>query len=110
MELGILTIDIPNLLSCKFEMFTIKIALVIQEYLSVVLLYVLSIHFENVKILCFYNEFILLTCDTHVLQNSVIKYEVVCCHGNICASAPPTSFKARYVILKAYKETEYVDL
>ena len=35
------------------------------------------------------------------------KYEV-CCHGNIYASAPPTSFKARYVILKAYKKTEYV--
>ena len=33
------------------------------------------------------------------------KYEV-CCHGNICASTLPTSsFKARYVILKAYKKT-----
>ena len=32
------------------------------------------------------------------------------CHGNSCASAPPTFFKAWYVILKAYKETEYVDL
>ena len=32
------------------------------------------------------------------------KYEV-CCHGNICASSSPTSFKA-----KTYKETEYVDM
>ena len=32
------------------------------------------------------------------------------CHGNICASAPPTSFKARYIILKHYRKTEYVDL
>ena len=30
------------------------------------------------------------------------KYEV-CCHGNICASTLPTSFKARYVILKPVK-------
>ena len=37
------------------------------------------------------------------------KYEVGC-HGNRCASAPTTSFKARYVILKIYKKTEYVDL
>ena len=36
-------------------------------------------------------------------------YEV-CCNGNICASAPPTSFKARYVFLKAYMKMEYVDL
>ena len=33
----------------------------------------------------------------------------ICCHGNNCASAPPTSFKARYLILKAYKKMEYVD-
>ena len=37
------------------------------------------------------------------------KYEV-CCDGNICASASTTSFKARCVILKAYKKTEYVDM
>ena len=37
------------------------------------------------------------------------KYEV-CCHGNICASARPTFFKARYIILEAYKKKEYVDL
>ena len=35
-------------------------------------------------------------------------YEV-CRHGNNCASAIPTSFKARYVILKALKKTGYVD-
>ena len=37
------------------------------------------------------------------------KYEV-CCRGNGCASAPPISLKARYVILKAYKKKEYVSL
>ena len=37
------------------------------------------------------------------------KYEV-CCHGSSCATAPPTSFKAWYIILKAYKKTEYVYL
>ena len=39
------------------------------------------------------------------------KYEV-CCHDNICASAPQTSFhiKAQYVILIAFKKTEDVDL
>ena len=30
------------------------------------------------------------------------KHEV-CCHGNICASTLPTSFKARYIILKSKK-------
>ena len=34
----------------------------------------------------------------------------VCCHGNVCACVLPTSFNARYVILKACKETGYVDL
>ena len=42
------------------------------------------------------------------LANFNDKYEV-CCHGNVCTSAIPTSFKARYVILKAYKNTGYVD-
>ena len=35
-------------------------------------------------------------------------YEV-CRRGNNCASAIPSSFKARYVILKALKKTGYVD-
>ena len=59
----------------------------------------------------FYNEFKL-----HVLSKPQMfltkfndKYEV-CCHGDICASALPTSFKARYVILNAYKKTGYVDM
>ena len=33
------------------------------------------------------------------------KYEV-CCHGNSFVSVPPSSFKARYVILKAYKKNK----
>ena len=37
------------------------------------------------------------------------KYED-CCHHNICASAPPTSFKARYIMLKACKKTEYMQV
>ena len=51
MELGVLTTDIPNQLSCKFEMFTFKIAQVIQAYLSVAFLYVLSIFRQNPKVL-----------------------------------------------------------
>ena len=43
MELGTLTTDITNKLFYKFEKLTIKIAQVIQEYLSVAFLYVLSI-------------------------------------------------------------------
>ena len=38
------------------------------------------------------------------------KYEVGC-HDNVsCASSSPTAFKTKYEILKAYKNTEYVDL
>ena len=44
MEFGQLMIDIPVYVSCKFEMYTIKIALVISEKLRFAFLYVLSIH------------------------------------------------------------------
>ena len=43
MKLSILTTDISNKLSCKFDMFILKVAQGIQEYLSVAFLYVLSI-------------------------------------------------------------------
>ena len=40
MEFGILTTEKPN--SREFEIFTLKVAEVIQEYLTVAFLYVLS--------------------------------------------------------------------
>ena len=41
--MGILTTDIPDIWSCEFEIFILKIAQVVDEYPSVVFLYVLSI-------------------------------------------------------------------
>ena len=52
---------------------------------------------------------IILSKPQMFLYKFIDKYEVYC-HGNICASASPTSFKAWYVILKACKKMEYVDL
>ena len=40
-----------------------------------------------------------------LLAKNLGRYEVSC-HDSICDPAPPTSFKARYVILKACKKTE----
>ena len=44
-KMGIITADIhvPNEISCKFEMFALRIAQVIQDYLSAVVFNVLSI-------------------------------------------------------------------
>ena len=43
MEVGLLMTDIPVYVSCKFEMYIIKIALVISENVRIAFLYVLSI-------------------------------------------------------------------
>ena len=44
MEFGLLMKDIPVYVSCKFEMYIFKIALVISENVCIAFLYVLSIH------------------------------------------------------------------
>ena len=43
MEFGLLLADIPVYVSCKFEMYIFKIALVISENVCIAFLYVLSI-------------------------------------------------------------------
>ena len=43
MEFGLLMREIPIYISCKFEMYIFKIALVISENLRIAFLYVLSI-------------------------------------------------------------------
>ena len=43
MEFGLLMTDIPVYVSCKFEMYIIKIVLVISENVRIAFLYVLSI-------------------------------------------------------------------
>ena len=43
MDFGLLMIDIPVYVSCKFEMYNNKIALVINQNVSFAFLYVLSI-------------------------------------------------------------------
>ena len=43
MEFGLLMADIPVYVSCKFEMYIFKIALVISENVCIAFLYVLSI-------------------------------------------------------------------
>ena len=44
MEFGLQVADIPGNVSCKFEMYIFKIALVISENVCIAFLYVLSIH------------------------------------------------------------------
>ena len=43
MEFGLLMTDIPVYISCKFELYIFKIALVISENVRIAFLYVLSI-------------------------------------------------------------------
>ena len=43
MEFGLLMTDIPVYVSCKFEMYIIKIVLVISENVRIAFLYVMSI-------------------------------------------------------------------
>ena len=43
MEFGLLMADIPVYVSCRFEMYIFKIALVISENVCIAFLYVLSI-------------------------------------------------------------------
>ena len=43
MEFGLLMTDIPVYVSCKFEIYNFKIALVISENVRIAFLYVLSI-------------------------------------------------------------------
>ena len=45
MAFGLIMADIPDYVSCKFEMYIIKIALVISENLCIAFLYALSIYF-----------------------------------------------------------------
>ena len=47
MEFRILMTDIPVYVSCKFEMYIFKIALVISENVCIAFLYVLSIYSKN---------------------------------------------------------------
>ena len=44
MEFGLLMADIPVYVSCKFEIYVFKIALVISENACIAFLYVLSIN------------------------------------------------------------------
>ena len=62
LEFGLLMRDIPVYVSCKFEMYIIKIALVISENIRIAFLYVLSI------LLCRYHN------KTTALERSVMNY------------------------------------
>ena len=45
--MGVITTGVPNEISCKFEMFALRIKQVVQDYLSVAFLYVVSIQWEK---------------------------------------------------------------
>ena len=55
MEFGLLMTDIPVYVSCKFEMYIFKVALVISENVCIAFLYVLSIFYSEYSTVCIAN-------------------------------------------------------
>ena len=67
LELGLLMRDIPVYVSCKFEMYIFKVALVISENVRIAFLYVLSIVSNGqFKVLNFFHtEIVSVFIETH---------------------------------------------